>query len=374
MDESSLRDIQNTIGYYFKNKELLVQAFTRKSYSQEHSGIASNEQLEFYGDAALDLYVTLQMFYEFSSIDKSGQFISDKDESELTQIRAYHVNAAILSLCIDNLGLQKYLIMNEGDIKNNVSESVSVQEDLFEAIVGAVAVDSNWSIESIKKVCSNMLVMRHFETDYLSWLYLWCKEQGYAEPHFSFMSNDLSRQYGSFGIYRVPSVNPLPSLDSNDISKKQGFGSFNSVSNDVSNVHLTIPELDKTFTSEYTALHLAKMDIAEQVFFYVKPQEYLDAVGMPEYDTAVDQLHMLYQKGLIEVPDYSFTESYDDDGNPVWECDLNLYELDNGIIGSGSTKKEAKKMAALGALNVLLGINEYDDEDEEDPYFDDDDD
>lgn len=374
MDETSLRDIQNTIGYFFKNKVLLEQAFTRKSYAQEHSGIMSNEQLEFYGDAALDFYVTLQMYYEFSEIDGSRQFVSSKNENELTDIRAYHVNSETLSLCIDNLGLQKYLIINEGDRKNNVSESESVKEDLFEAIVGAVAVDSNWSLDSIKSVCSNMLIMRHFDTDYVSWLYRWCENHGFQEPRFRFIDNDLSRRFNSYGIYRFSQTNNLPTLEDNNRFKKLGFSSFNSVSNDVSSVQLTIPELNKTFTSEYTALHLAKMDIAKQVYFYVRPKEFLSVIGTPSYDTAVNQIHELFQKGYIQEPEYSFSESHDDDGNPVWECELTLAELDDSWIGEASSKKDAKKEAAIGALCDLLNLpqpeDDYQEEAHDDEYYD----
>ena len=54
--------VQSTIDYSFKNPKLLEQAFTRKSYSEEHPGIRDNEVLEFYGDEVLDFFVTKSLY------------------------------------------------------------------------------------------------------------------------------------------------------------------------------------------------------------------------------------------------------------------------------------------------------------------------
>ena len=56
MCEFDYATIENQIGYPFQNKDLLRQAFTRRSYSQEHN-VADNEVLEFYGDKVLELVV-----------------------------------------------------------------------------------------------------------------------------------------------------------------------------------------------------------------------------------------------------------------------------------------------------------------------------
>ena len=166
MDTSTIKDIQNSIGYEFKNHRFLEQAFVRKSYSQEHSECISNEVLEFYGDRALDLYITKAMCDRFSTTTDDGQFSSDKNEDELTKIKAFNVNTEILSYCIRMFGFQKYLCLNESDKQNEVYNSHHVQEDLFEAIIGAVAIDSKWNFESIFNTCQTMLVLADFEMNY----------------------------------------------------------------------------------------------------------------------------------------------------------------------------------------------------------------
>ena len=150
MDEKEIKFIQDQIGYTFKNQELLVQAFTRRSYSMENGG-QDNEVLEFIGDKALDFVVVKQLSEEFGHYSKkyqnwekrgkteeTGTFISDLDEGELTEIKKQLVQKNTLADAIDNLGIAYYLIMGKGDVEKNIQDSLSVKEDLFEAILGAI--------------------------------------------------------------------------------------------------------------------------------------------------------------------------------------------------------------------------------------------
>ena len=165
MDEKEIKFIQDQIGYTFKNQELLVQAFTRRSYSMENGG-QDNEVLEFIGDKALDFVVVKQLSEEFGHYSKkyqnwekwgkteeTGTFISDLDEGELTEIKKQLVQKNTLADAIDNLGIAYYLIMGKG----NIQDSLSVKEDLFEAILGAIALDSNWDIEALQDSMNVML-------------------------------------------------------------------------------------------------------------------------------------------------------------------------------------------------------------------------
>ena len=117
MDEKEIKFIQDQIGYTFKNQELLVQAFTRRSYSMENGG-QDNEVLEFIGDKALDLVVVKQLSEEFGhyskkvqnwekwgKIEETGTYISDLDEGELTEIKKQLVQKNTLADAIDNLGI-----------------------------------------------------------------------------------------------------------------------------------------------------------------------------------------------------------------------------------------------------------------------------
>lgn len=343
MDKLPIGDIQTAIGYTFKNKKLLLQAFIRSSFSQEHPEFLDNEKLEFYGDEALDYYVTRAMAKQFSEITNDGQFKSKKSEQELTEIKSYNVDTESLSHCIWITGFQNYLFMGESDIKNNVQNSPSVMTDLFEAIVGAVAIDSDWNYEDISLVCKSMLKMLNFDTNYIKWLDKWCAEQGYKTPNFrpkvNFFAKQLRNQNPLYGGFQIN--NPCTS--------------FLPEPADIIGGDLILKELDLETESELTSVYAAHMECAKKAYDIIHIREMNLAVGKPTRDTAVNQLNVLAQKGFIEEPDYSFTEEHDENGNPIWHCICDLEELDEVYYGDSPIKKEAKKEAAFGALGKVLG-------------------
>ena len=84
---------------------------------------------------------------EFFIKTKDGRFKSARNEKELTE---------------------------DSDIKNNTLNQKSVMADLFEAIIGAVVVDSDWNYEKISNVCSNMLKLKKFDINYIKWVKNYC--------------------------------------------------------------------------------------------------------------------------------------------------------------------------------------------------------
>src|SRR3990167_9535620 len=95
--ETNLNEFEKKIGITFKNKDLLLQAFTHRSYLNEHpeSKIRDNERLEFLGDAVLELATTTFLYDRFT----------DKAEGELTGLRAALVNTRQLATCARELKL-----------------------------------------------------------------------------------------------------------------------------------------------------------------------------------------------------------------------------------------------------------------------------
>ena len=153
MEQNDLIFIQSQIGYTFNNLDLLQQAFVRRSYSQENGG-ENNEVLEFVGDKVLDFFAVkfltekygffLSDCDDYDAENEFDEFASEKTEAELTDAKKMLVQKNTLSSRIDILQLADYLIMGKGDRNNNAHKEASVKEDLFEAILGAVAIDSNW--------------------------------------------------------------------------------------------------------------------------------------------------------------------------------------------------------------------------------------
>lgn len=166
MKKEDFTFIQDQIAYNFKNLDLLQQAFVRRSYSMENGG-EDNEVLEFIGDKVLDFivvkFLTEKYGYfvsdceDYNKNEEYDEFVSEYHENKLTELKKKLVEKRALARRIDSLGLAKYLIMGKGDVKNHVNEEDSVKEDLFEAILGAVALDCQWDISELQDVVDIML-------------------------------------------------------------------------------------------------------------------------------------------------------------------------------------------------------------------------
>ena len=166
MNNETLKFIQGQIGYVFKNSDLLQQAFVRRSYSKENDG-EDNEVLEFIGDKALDLVIVKLLAEKYGSYaedyddynprEDCNEFVSDLSEGKLTEIKKKLVCREMLASRIRMFGFQYELIMGKSDVDQKVLEQDSVQEDLFEAIIGAVALDSKWDLNALTNVVDLML-------------------------------------------------------------------------------------------------------------------------------------------------------------------------------------------------------------------------
>ncbi|MGN0795644.1 MAG: ribonuclease III [Christensenellales bacterium] len=126
----NLAEVEEKIGYTFKNPMLLVRAFTHNSYANQKC--KSYQNLEFLGDSILDFVIAKIFFYRYP----------DKNEGYLTRIRASVVSEKPLAEAIDRLNVSHNLLVGVGEKKQNVADLDSVKADLFESIVGAIYVDS----------------------------------------------------------------------------------------------------------------------------------------------------------------------------------------------------------------------------------------
>lgn len=162
--KSNLNSIKEIIGWKkfpADKDELLIQAFIRRSYSQEHPEWQHNQVLEFIGDSVLDNFFVRYMcrpaFNHYGSFTKNYQYSSKKNEGELTQIKNQYVNGDELAKHIDKLKLAQYLILGGADEKNNIRNKKAAKEDLFESIIGSVALACEFQNSVIDKVCKTML-------------------------------------------------------------------------------------------------------------------------------------------------------------------------------------------------------------------------
>lgn len=128
-----LKQLQSKIGYQFKNPELLTLALTHRSYLNENrnQNLASNERLEFLGDAVLELWVSKKLFRLFP----------DYSEGNLTNLRAMIVCTTNLFQIADSFNLGDYILLSRGEISHGGRSNQSILADTFESLAGAIYID-----------------------------------------------------------------------------------------------------------------------------------------------------------------------------------------------------------------------------------------
>ncbi len=187
----SIPEIEKKIHYTFKDKSLLTQAFTRESFCNERrgEGYKSSEVLEFFGDSVLSTAI-ISILLEKKTSRYAHGIMTDWNEGDFSNLRSKLSDKRNLSRSMAELGLHKYLIMGEGDMKGGVENEPSVMEDLFESIIGAVYIDCGMNIKTVIATVKVMLdVSVYSETavsapiqSYKNSLQEWCADKKHRLP------------------------------------------------------------------------------------------------------------------------------------------------------------------------------------------------
>nr|GEU29582.1 ribonuclease 3-like protein 3 [Tanacetum cinerariifolium] len=158
----SLNEVEKIIGYEFKNKELLKEAFTHNSYKDNNC--QSYDRLEYLGDSFLNHIIAKEHFFQYPRM-KSG---------ELTQLRAANVDNEALARVAFKHGLHRFLRHQDPLLEGRVQElmegikqyplhshglinSPKILADILESLIGAVYVDTNLSIDATWEVVKSLL-------------------------------------------------------------------------------------------------------------------------------------------------------------------------------------------------------------------------
>lgn len=125
-----LSQLCKEIDYQFADIKLLQLALTHRSVGSDN-----NERLEFLGDAILSFVISDVIYHKFPKID----------EGQLSRLRAALVKGDNLANKARELDLGKYLKLGAGELKSGGFRRSSILADAFEAIIGAVFLDSDES-------------------------------------------------------------------------------------------------------------------------------------------------------------------------------------------------------------------------------------
>jgi ribonuclease-3 len=146
VSDDPLAIVEERLGQVFRNRSLLKQAMTHPSYSAEQNfPPPDNQRLEFLGDAVLGFATTRFLFERFPELD----------EGRLTKVRSALTRDQALVEYAKVLSIGPALLLGRGEEQDGGRERPSNLEDAFEALLGALYLDSG--MEAVEKVCRSLV-------------------------------------------------------------------------------------------------------------------------------------------------------------------------------------------------------------------------
>ena len=134
-----MEKLQKNLSYQFSDIELLNKALTHRSVSKHN-----NERLEFLGDSVLGSIISEELYSRHSNID----------EGQLSRLRSHLVRGNTLANLAKKLDISENLRLGQGELKSGGFRRESILADTFEAILGAIFLDSDYL--TVKKVVLNL--------------------------------------------------------------------------------------------------------------------------------------------------------------------------------------------------------------------------
>ena len=124
-----MEKLQKNIDYHFSDAALLKQALTHRSVNKNN-----NERLEFLGDSILGCVISHELYHRFPLVD----------EGQLSRLRSSLVRGQTLAKLAKTLNLSETLVLGQGELKSGGFRRESIQADAFEAVLGAIFLDSDY--------------------------------------------------------------------------------------------------------------------------------------------------------------------------------------------------------------------------------------
>lgn len=199
--DNAERWLSKTLGYSFSDVGLLQQALTHRSAPG-----ASNERLEFLGDAVLDIVISEDLFHA----------LPDAAEGDLSRMRASLVRDTSLAEIAADLGIGEQLILGSGERKTGGHRRQSILADALEALFGAVYLDSDFdtAADLIRGVFRDKLDdLPHADDlrDPKTRLQEWLQARGAAPPDYELVNVTGKAHQQRFEVRcLVPDREPAP--------------------------------------------------------------------------------------------------------------------------------------------------------------------
>ncbi len=135
---AATEELERSLGYNFRDKSLLLEALTHKSFHHESKDklTAYNERLEFLGDSVIGLIVVEHLFL----------MKEHYSESVLAKIKSYLVSEKVFAAIAVSIRLDRYILLGKGEELSGGRSKKSILSDTLEAVIGAVYIDGGFLI------------------------------------------------------------------------------------------------------------------------------------------------------------------------------------------------------------------------------------
>ncbi len=201
----------------------------------------------------------------------------------------------MLASQIDRLQLDEFLIMSDGDWNNNINKSDSVKKDLFETIIGAVALDTNWDFDEIRNVIDIMLnpdiyINEDSEYNYVELIQKWSLKRNNIIP-----------------LYRFEKAGLETSLhDISRISLSKSHCRYGCKYHCLLNLGNELPSFSRYGSSKSEA----RKYVCKFAYEYLEGNDLLftirEEIENPNIKDAINQLETLARRGYFSISQYDF--------------------------------------------------------------------
>ena len=182
----TLHELQAVLEYHFHDTNLLQRALTHSSHAHEQRTGEDNEQLEFLGDAVLGFVVSDSLCRQYPTFT----------EGELSKLKGFFVSSANLVRYAEQLELGRYLHLGKGEEKTGGRKKQALLVDAFEAILGAMYLDSG--LDAPRSIIDRLVGLQIAEigrpagqfTDFKTALQEWLQSQSMGSCRYTLASEE----------------------------------------------------------------------------------------------------------------------------------------------------------------------------------------
>ncbi|MDX2050544.1 MAG: ribonuclease III [Rickettsiaceae bacterium] len=184
IDQKDLKlicEVEREISYEFSSKLIIMEALTHPSYKDIRKKSTNYERLEFLGDSVLNLVISELLFRKYEQ----------KFEGDLSKLRSKLVSSSAISSIAQKINLGDKIFMSKGEESNGGRYNKRNLENVLEAIIGAVYLDSG--LNNVRIIIENLWteLLRHndnLEQDSKTFLQEWAHKNGYGAPEYTSIS------------------------------------------------------------------------------------------------------------------------------------------------------------------------------------------